>query len=468
MAAAAAPAATGTRPVVIMVGDCGTGKSTAVEKMTGVPGLAGHGSTSHTRHQNRLPSRCNNFIVVDTPGGNPMEGELEDNMEMVKALNSEAVSLLLCSAKAQVRIEQMVRQVEEYFERFIDFSELVCFLITHMDEVKVQWTQEALQQKFKTHFGGTVKVVFSGKHTSSDQLCADVGSKLAAPRRFDIDSSNFLHYFRICKKHKDVLKAIRDMVRLYKRDVKGFQDQLSQWPEADLPDQCFQFNSFMTNRIPELQGALAERFGWDMQTAKAVCEDDDDPDVMEADQQIGYVAYLSSLLRAELFPIRTLLCNYHVDAEASNLRKCPHCGTIWGKWEGCDGTTTCGARPYHKKDWKNNQQAGFTFTPESQPYQVVKNRVEQRGVNSGASGFGAGCGATITWSTMQPVTEGTNASGDSWTLAQMTGQTELRPNFSLMSATTAAGRVSFEHMFEVAKRKSERCSPQILGGIMNS
>merc|ERR1712100_990220 len=101
-------------------------------------------------------------------------------------------------------------------------------------------------------------------------------------------------------------------------------------------DQCFEFNTFMTDRIAMLQTQLAGKYGWDF-----IKDKDED---ITVDQQVGYVAYLANLLRSELFQVRTLLLEFHLQSEfcESDLRKCPHCGLIWYKFEGCDGMTTCG------------------------------------------------------------------------------------------------------------------------------
>jgi len=33
------------------------------------------------------------------------------------------------------------------------------------------------------------------------------------------------------------------------------------------------------------------------------------------------------------------------------IKNCPHCGEIWIKVEGCDGTTSCGNRKWSKGMW---------------------------------------------------------------------------------------------------------------------
>lgn len=46
-----------------------------------------------------------------------------------------------------------------------------------------------------------------------------------------------------------------------------------------------------------------------------------------------------------LYKVRTEALAYQNDHGVTDLRKCPHCGLIWAKIEGCSGDTECGNRP---------------------------------------------------------------------------------------------------------------------------
>lgn len=393
-------------------------------------------------------------------------GALQDNVEVMLALNSGPVSLMLFTAKASTRMEAVVKQVEEYLERFIDFADLACILITHMDQER-EWSEEQVTDTLNEHFG-TIKVIFSGTSTTSSELCDSVNSQLATPRKFDIDSENFLLYFKICKKNLAIIRAIKKKVDEYKMDRHGWELQLGDWNEHEVRDQCFQFNTHMTARIPSLQAELSSEFEWDLATDKGA---------VTVDQQIGYVGYLAGQLRAELFSVRTILLNYHSNSEVTDLRKCPHCGEVWGKWEGCDGQTTCGERPAMRQEFRNNQQATFTFHPGSYVPGKSKYLVERTGQRQAAAtnadGKGRGCGQTITWSTMSPVDSGTNKDGHTWTLADLNGTApgggmvvgaaDVLPLPRGDDGVRGAGQITFDRLFEEAKlmAKSRSDDPSV-------
>lgn len=441
-------------PSVIMIGDCGTGKSTAVERMSGVGNLASDSATAATKHQRRLTARNGAFCIVDTPGQNALKDRLADNIEVAMALNQGPVSLLLCTTKADVRLESVVEQVEKYVERFIDFSDIICIMVTHMDVGGHQWTQEECRRALKDQYEIT-KVVFTGKATDGDELVQRVRAEcVTIPRDFSIDSENFLQYFRLGAKKMSIIKAIKASVDKYKKDVKTFQDQLNRWPEQKRADQVFQFNTFMTNEIASEQEALASKFNWDF--ASPV-------DNVSVEQQCGYVAHMASQMRAELFAVRTVLAAYHAEAGVSVLRKCPHagCGIVWGKWEGCEGATTCGNRPSMAKEYRNGVFIGFTFVRNGGLQ--VSETPGVRAQESSKTGRGRGCGGTITWSAMEPVT-----SGPEWTMADINGHnTSAGIVVSNVPSLTRKGQVSFDQLYTDALQKARGYSDRarlIAGG----
>jgi len=94
---------------------------------------------------------------------------------------------------------------------------------------------------------------------------------------------------------------------------------------------------------------------------------------------------------------------YKSSSGISNLRKCPHCNQVWAKLEGCDGQTTCGAKP-SSFDGRFQNLANFSFQYDGERLVISKGgpRGGQRAVASSSSG-NAGCGKTIAWRDMAPV-----------------------------------------------------------------
>jgi hypothetical protein len=314
-----------------------------------------------------------------------------------------------------------------------------------MDKPGLQWSEKDCRDAFSDQYGVT-KVIFTGFDTTGEQLIQSVRAELVVePRTFDIDSENFLQYFKICKKKVGILRKIKDRVNRYKKAVKEWKDQLSQWDSQKQADQVFQFNTFMTNEIAGEQQGLADEFGWEFQSPQG------DIDV---DQQLGYIASMASQMRAELFQVRVIVASHHSDADVGSLRKCPHCGIIWGKWEGCDTSTTCGARPSSTKEFRNGVFHGFTFI-RAESLRVEETPAQKR--PSGTSGSSRGCGGSITWNAMDPVT-----SGPGWTLAEIQGAGATAAiTVSDVKSLLRQGQDSFDQIFKVALQKCQGLSDTV-------
>jgi len=251
---------------------------------------------------------------------------------------------------------------------------------------------------------------------------------------------------KICKKKVGILKKIKDRVNKYRKTVKEWKAQLSRWDSQKQADQVFQFNTFMTNEIAGEQEGLAEEFGWDFQSPQG------DIDV---EQQVGYIAAMASQMRAELFQVRVIVASHHSDANVGTLRKCPLCGIIWGKWEGCDSATTCGARPSVAKEFRNGVFHGFTFI-RGESLQVEETAATKR-PTARTSGDAIGCGGSITWSAMEPVTAGAG-----WTMAEIQGSGATAAiSVTDVKSLMQRGQDSFDKIYAAALLKCQGLSAAV-------
>ena len=115
-------------PYVVLLGDVGTGKSTVVEKVSGVTNLASNGDTSATKSSKLFWSIDGSLLVADTPGSNAMEDKLHHNMWIASALNYQPVSKMLILVKAETRLDSVVDNIRKYSDRFVtlDPSSIGC------------------------------------------------------------------------------------------------------------------------------------------------------------------------------------------------------------------------------------------------------------------------------------------------------------------------------------------------------
>merc|ERR1719483_1851072 len=102
---------------------------------------------------------------------------------------------------------------------------------------------------------------------------------------------------------------------------------------------------------------------------------------------------------SELHSIRIEALTSKSNHGLSCLRKCPHCGQVRSKVEGCDGQTTCGERPSSSNDMRDPSYAvmsTFTFHWNAKKLSITKSGSKAANKNT-KSGQGIGCGKSVIW-----------------------------------------------------------------------
>jgi len=190
-----------------------------------------------------------------------------------------------------------------------------------------------------------------------------------------------------------ILKSVNDEVSGFRIMKQSFEQYLASLvDQQDQVDLVFEFQAYMTNEIVEAQKRVSEHNGFTFMGDKSTIAN-----------ETGHLANLSNQLRAVLFDIRTMALGYQNDAGISQLRKCPHCGEVWAKLEGCDGDTTCGNRATLRESRFANMYS-FSFQFDGKRLNI--NKTGSKRIDSAShatNGRGRGCGNRITWSAMAPV-----------------------------------------------------------------
>lgn len=377
-----------TSSTVVLLGDVGMGKSTLVEKVTGCQGLSSNASQSFTRSSHAFLTACKRMMLIDTPGSNAMEDKLEHNVWIAHALNYAPVSLILLVVKAEMRIDNSVKIVRDYAERFGDLIELLGLCITHMDQVS--WSKAEFSKCVKDEVG-LDSIVFVGARDSGANILNGILQKCHRPTNLSITSENFLKYFKISNSNIKILKSVREEVANFEFFKQEFTKALSDssYSEQDKIDMVFEFQAFMSEEVYAAQKRVSDT------NAFTFCGSD-------TANQAGHIANLTNQLRAVLLDVRTMALGYQSNAGISQLRKCPHCNQVWAKLEGCDGGTTCGNKPTSFSG-RFQSLANFRFKVDGKRLVITKanKKPAKRTVVSGNGN--AGCGKSISWRDMAPV-----------------------------------------------------------------
>jgi len=382
-------------PYVIMMGDVGVGKSTAVEKLAGTRGLSSNASESFTKASEWIPINhqpWGSLIICDTPGANSITDKFEQNLEVAKAMNFFPVSKVLISVKAETRLDSVVDNVRKYADRFVELPYgVVGVMVTHMDTVG--WRQEQFLEVIEAELG-LVDVVFSDPYTPRHVLLQNILKMCKEVFDICVSDNNFLKLFKIHNHNFKILQCTSREVEKFRSAMRHFKDIRRTFTDKEQVDLIFEFQAWMEDEVVAAQKRLAAENKFTFLGK-------------QANNEAGHVANLTNQLRAILFDVRTEAVGMYSDHGLQELRKCPHCGLVWALLEGCTGTTTCGSRPSRVVDVRDRDFCVLaTFSFLWQQGKLMINRKGNKDVKL-RPGFntapGYGCGQSIAWNAMTPV-----------------------------------------------------------------
>lgn len=378
-------------PYIVLLGDVGTGKSTIVEKLTGEKGRSSDANESFTKTSAMIWASDGSLIVSDTPGSNAIKDKLEHNIWIATALNARPVSRIFIVVKAEPRIDNVVDNVRKYADRFLELPmDVVGVLVTHMDQV--DWTEDDFSPRIDDELGIDM-VVFSALSTMPKTLLRSILNTCREEYNLTVNSENFFKLFKIHNNHRKVLQSTSDEVKNFSEKKKAFDKARQLFSGKDLVDLVFEFQAYMTDEIVKAQKRMSEKNNFTFYGDGAANE-------------AGHVANMVNQLRMVLYDIRTECLGYQSEHGVSELRKCPYCGRIWTKVEGCEGDTTCGNRPSTANDFRDSAYEvlgtfSFRWLGNGNLEITKSGRKNVKGERSSLSGIG--CGRSINWKNMATV-----------------------------------------------------------------
>jgi len=387
---------------IVLVGDVGTGKSTLVEKLTGERGRSSSSSGSFTMTSQSFWVPDGSLIVADTPGCNPRREKLEHNLWIAHALNFMPVSRIFIVVNAETRLDSMVSSIQLHSDRFAILpNDVVAVLVTHMDNDR-KWSSKECAEAIKEDLG-IRDVVFSALWATRSALLHDVNAVCNKKYNLRVNDDNFLKLFKI---HDNNNPNIRKILVDTDQEVQEFQilkncfDYLrKEYDAKDQVDLIFEFQAWMEDQIIEAQKRISAQNNFTFVGEKA-------------ENEAGHIANMTNQLGLILHEIRLEALNNHsAHHGVSELRKCPHCGIVWAKVEGCAGSTTCGNRPAMQNDLRDASygvMATFTFNwrfGQRNSFGVKKSGIKKVQARKASSSTKdpLGCGKSINWMLMQNV-----------------------------------------------------------------
>ena len=384
---------------MVLLGDVGVGKSTIVEKLSGVTGRSSAASESVTTAPAIFESYDGSMLICDTPGTNSMRDQFKHNLHIAQAMNFLPVSCIMVVVKADERIDNVINNMSGYLSRFVPDDlpvNLLSVCVTHMD--KVAWGEDDLLQHLHSQFE-MKSAMFISPRTSQLELRNKLYSECSRknPANLNINSDVFFTIFKLNDNNLKVLQESRLEVERFDRIKQEFYQQWHRYQERDKMDMVFEFQAWMLSEIHLAQERLSMNNNFEFIEGPFL------------PQEAGHLASMTNQLRIILCDIRIEAAKFYKLID-TNFRKCPHCGEVWTKVEGCKGSTTCGNRPTVPIDARkemHRKMSTYTFRwiSESNRLQINRNPyISKRKTDATTPIMPAhGCGKSIKWSAMAPV-----------------------------------------------------------------
>ena len=472
-----------TEPYVVLLGDVGCGKSTIVDKITGESSRAANFGASATRRSDPVWAPGGEFVIADTPGSNSMGDKFGHNIWIATAFNFRPVSKVLITVNAEGgRMDGVISSIREYSDRFADLPDVpLGVLITHMDKVSWPASDEGHEADFRRVIRDELDiedVVFSSTVTTGQMLTTNILSICNEPINLKVSQTNFLRIFKNLHKGRprEFLQLSGVEVEDFKKKREEFNTKRGRFLGRKQVDLVFEFQAYMTKEVTKAQIRLSDvcRFTFEG---------------TEADNEVAHVGNMTNQMLSELRSIRVETLAHQDSHGADTLRKCPHCGQVWTKVEGCDDETYCGTRPSTQNDLnaKFSTMATFSFRwdecskkleiretgtrPSLADYEDSANEDsedEDTYIHASTSSeepshnpYGGGCGREVTWNQMAPVAIPPEFSPTEATVA--TSDVLMLPPFPAASKPRGPGCCCFCQMTSASRpgRPGSRLFPPV-------
>eukprot|EP00026_Physarum_polycephalum_P007742 Phypoly_transcript_07808.p1 GENE.Phypoly_transcript_07808~~Phypoly_transcript_07808.p1 ORF type:complete len:460 (+),score=62.87 Phypoly_transcript_07808:80-1459(+) len=389
---------------VVLMGKVGVGKTTLFNKITNSNEPVDEGQDSITRKVTIANVAHGNvpMAVSDTPGLSSLSDTLHHALSIRNALNRQEVHAIVVVVKFE-RAGVMLRHISDVFESFGDYTSHLCVVVTHWDKIQKKGEDRVKKETkdIKDSFAnaGITKVIYVGKNTQPKDLCTQLVAHCSpSPAVIKIAKSQIYKKFDLSPPNMlldQKLKTAEAEFSVLAENMKN----LMQSPPAEDRDSFF--HSCMVSISTFAEEAC---YKFVKENGKTMTEMDSYAAYMKLKKKVAIIVKALRELAQEKMSFSLL----DADDPRNRFRKCPFCGTIWIKVEGCDGSTTCGNIP-EQKDVFTKPTGTFTFTynvrgmlvysyNKMANLQAVKS-LFKKGVK------GVGCGNDIVWRDLPILTE---------------------------------------------------------------
>jgi len=397
---------------VALIGKLGHGKTRLLNKVCGTHHVSQGGCRSATRDVELGYSKQHKIALLGTPGLGPTE-------EVARHLAAQKLALEFTPLSGIYIVLKCARDGDMIDDQINDIIDMVGedgvrIIVTHSDVESSKEGFDVMDVKRSVSRLADISVDLIkviGVETSGAEIEDFIHSTLLPqPVGIKLDSESVVKLAARSKQSRRISKAIRDLHGKIDAATTYCKVMTSSGRTHEHDIEIMDLQRATINHVREEKERIfrdAVRLTADEQT---ICY-----------AQAG--ASLSVKLKEFVETTNTFLSWNVTDPSdpRNNYRACNHCGAVFAKVEGCDGTTRCGAIPLEKKSDSKKcrySESSYDFYEDHSKWYVRAVRSAIRaasavllaGSNDQAAAerkstgvFEAGCGQSINWSTMRPI-----------------------------------------------------------------
>lgn len=415
------------KPVALLLGRLGVGKSSLMKRLTGKHVLIGDGHKSVTTVVQLEITTSGKCFVVDTPGLEEDEDVARHMAGQLSALESLPLSSIIV-VEELARAAVVVKRIAEMMN-VVGYAnkDLISVILTHADVKPGMVSRECRARIASMLCIRPEAILFSGLDTTAADTLNHVETQLLTSPR----------HIKLSPHQRSMLVSMAPIAQSVECSLVDFESRLAcarLYIGALLPSES------SDNLVLAITRTLMEQ----RDQLKLHLFQEVSPELKMDEQHVlfGKINMRLNYALDEAVPFfnTKMTRNPGDTTDPRNLVKiCPHCQERWSKVDGCDGATTCGNRPtaaapfvgarfkidFIKRDTGAYEIVSTTTSNEPNGEKTTTLNGPDDNLKEAGTGFtsylqhiggrimGAmtdntrekarGCGGIITWSTMELV-----------------------------------------------------------------
>ncbi|XP_055340257.1 uncharacterized protein LOC129589504 [Paramacrobiotus metropolitanus] len=386
------------KPCGILMGQTGAGKSTLGNMLCGTKHASGASEASLTQllFRNDVCVGRNAFSVIDTPGTDSQTDTYKHALQLRAGLTATELNTIFIVLKYENRYNKMVDHYLQVEQPVGTFTNRIVILLSHMDNADDHNKEFSKICGILTETSPKIDNIIFFSKNSDPSVIADLMYACMShmvPKRLKISDEDFRFHFNLYEIRMGMRRCF-DQYRKQVNDKYAAYCRLRDQTKTDYEeDQDELFHAMIVQfkfDIDELYQEFVNKHGQAMveMDCYALSVQMQRENVRINDE---FVSSVTPLMTYNLFD--------NMDPR-NQIKACPHCGLIWWKTEGCDGTTNCGNRVTSMFDVQPKALFKYTLKWVNGELVPTKNHIPKltdNVANATRSSKGVGCGKAFVW-----------------------------------------------------------------------